>query len=280
LGPGPWKVLTRRKRGLRWRENNFGYRLTPNAHPRHIYDDILVGIFPERLLNNGLPSGLAMWFDNLELKRAERVVHIGCGTGYYSAILAQVVGPGGHVTAVEIDDELAPRAKANLAHLAHVEVVQGDGSAFDFSNADAVFINAGATHVPVRWIDSLPVGARLIFPLISTNATMPMWFSRSGGQIRTRAVKWHARMAGVMLRVWRREHGYEVTPVSTVGIFPCIGAIDREADAAIARALAAGGFESIKSLRRDNHTADESCWLHANDLCLSKLELRSTTETA
>ena len=272
-------MLTARKRGLRWRGNNFGYRLTTNAHPRHIYDDILVGILPERLLNNGLPSGLALWFDNLELKRGERVVHIGCGTGYYSAILANVVGQAGHVTAVEIDDELAPRAKANLAHLAHVEVVHGDGSAFDFSGADAIFVNAGATHVPARWIDSLRFGSRLIFPLISTDVTMPMWFSRFGGQIRTRAIKWHGRMAGLMLRVRRQEHGYEVTPVSTVGIFPCIGAIDRETDAAVARALAAGGFESVRSLRRDSHTPDENCWLHAKDLCLSRLELRSTTDT-
>ena len=274
LGPGPWKVLTSRKRGLRWRENNFGYRLTPDAHPRHLYDDILVGIFPERLLNNGKPSGLALWFDNLELGRGERVVHIGCGTGYYSAILADVVGPGGHVTAVEIDDELAPRAKDNLAHLAHVEVVHGDGSVFDFSKADAVFVNAGATHVPVRWIDSLRVGARLMFPLISThNVLMPMLFSSSSGQIRSRAISWRSRLAGVMLRVWRREHGYEVTPVSTVGIFPCVGAIDREADATVAGALTAGGFTSVRSLRRDSHASDENCWLHRKDSCLSRLQL-------
>ncbi len=175
LGPGPWKVPTSRKRGLRSRANNFGYRLTPDAHPRYVYDDILVGIFPERLLNNGLPSGLAGWFDNLQLKRGERVVHVGYGTGYYSAILAHVVGPDGHVTAIEIDDELAPRAKTNLADLAHVEVVHGDGAIFDFRDAGAVFVNVGVTHMPTQWIDSLRVGARLMFPLISTHqVSMPM----------------------------------------------------------------------------------------------------------
>lgn len=275
LGPGPWKVLTSRKRGLRWRGNTFGYRLTPNTHPRYIYDDILVGIFPERLLNNGLPSALALWFDNLELKRGERVVHIGCGTGYYSAILAHVVGPVGHVTAVEIDDELALRAKANLSPLSDVEIVHGDGSAFDFSEADAVFVNAGATHVPLRWIDSLRAGARLMFPLITTHeVSMPTVFSRVDGQIRTRAITWRTRLAGVMLRVWRGESGYAVAPVSAVGIFPCIGLIEREADSAVARALTAGGYESIRSLRRDDHDPDQSCWLHNKDLCLSRLELR------
>jgi len=155
LGLGPWKVLTQR-----------GYRQTPDANPRHLYDDVLVGIFPERLLNNGLPSALAGWFDHLDLKQGESIVHIGCGTRYYSAILAHAVGLNGHVTAVEIDDELAPRAKANLSHLPQVEVVHGDGSAFDFKVADAVFVNAGATHVPTHWIEMLRPGARLVFPLI------------------------------------------------------------------------------------------------------------------
>lgn len=273
LGPGPWKVLRSSKRRFLWRSNNTPYRVTPNSHPRHIYDDILVGILPERFLNNGLPSALARWFDNLELKRGERVIHIGCGTGYYTAILANVVGPTGHVTAVEIDDDLAPRAKANLSRLANVEVVHGDGSAFDFSDADAVFVNAGATHVPARWIDSLPVEARLMFPLITTHQVSLPDFSLVDGQIRSRPIVWNASLTGVMLRVWRRERGYEVMPISRVGMFPCIGAIDREANDAVAQALTAGGDKSIRSLRRDNHIADENCWLHGKDFCLSRLEL-------
>ncbi len=77
-----------------------------------------------------------------------------------------------------------------------------------------------------------------------------------------------------MLRVSRSERGYEVTPISTVGIFPCVGAIDREADDTVARALAAGEFESIKSVRRDDHARDESCWLHGEKSYLSKLKLK------
>src|SRR6266403_6136078 len=106
LGPPPWKLLTLK-----------GYRVPRKSHPRDLYNDVLVGILPHRFLNNGQPSGLAMWFDAMDLKRNEHAVHIGSGVGYYSAILAHVVGPGGHLKAIEIDDELAPRAKKNLAHL-------------------------------------------------------------------------------------------------------------------------------------------------------------------
>src|ERR1039457_3116129 len=79
LGPPPWKLLTPK-----------GYRSPRKSHPRHLYDDVLVGILPERGLNNGQPSGLAMWFDALNLKRNERVVHTECGTGNSPAILANL----------------------------------------------------------------------------------------------------------------------------------------------------------------------------------------------
>ncbi len=79
-------------------------------------------------------------------------------------------------------------------------------------------------------------------------------------------------MAGVMLRVSRSERGYEVTPISTVGIFPCVGAIDREADDTVARALAAGEFESIKSVRRDDHAPGRKLLVARRKVILIKAE--------
>ncbi len=50
VGPGPW-ALFRAK----------GYGLTEDADPRHLYDDVLVALVPEKHINNGQPSGHAMW---------------------------------------------------------------------------------------------------------------------------------------------------------------------------------------------------------------------------
>ena len=83
------------------------------------------------------PRPWALWIDALDLRDGERVVHIGCGLGYYSAILAEVVGADGHVTALEIDPALAARARRNLAHLPHVEVRETDGASCDLDPADA-----------------------------------------------------------------------------------------------------------------------------------------------
>jgi len=256
LGPPPWKLLTPKV-----------YRSPRKSHPRHLYQDVLVGILPERLLNNGQPSGLAMWFDALNLKRNERVVHIGCGTGYYTAILANVVGLAGHVRAFEIDAELAPRAASNLAHLRQVEVIHGDGSVLDPGPADAIFVNAGANYPVPIWLDAIPVKGRLMFPLISTPV------------IRHPAVvPWRARqyppfysfgLGGMMILVTRETSHFSVRVVSGVGIFPCIGAIEREADKRAAASLQRTDYDSITSLRRDSHAQDDSCWLHGEGFCFS-----------
>jgi protein-L-isoaspartate(D-aspartate) O-methyltransferase len=54
----------------------------------------------------------------------EHVVHVGAGVGYYTAILAELVGAAGTVTAIEFDAELAARATANFARMPHVQAVR------------------------------------------------------------------------------------------------------------------------------------------------------------
>jgi len=102
LGPGPWKIFD---------IPSFRYIQTEDDNPEHIYHDVLVAIDEARYLNNGQPSGLAKWINSLDLKQNEKVLHIGCGLGYYTAIMAEMVGIEGEVTGLEIDGFLAARAK-------------------------------------------------------------------------------------------------------------------------------------------------------------------------
>ena len=95
LGPGPWRVLSPMAMPEYW--------TTEDADPRHLYHDVLIAIDKERRLNNGQPSLWARMYDQLELSRGDHVVHVGAGTGYYSAILAEIVGRAGRVTAIEIE---------------------------------------------------------------------------------------------------------------------------------------------------------------------------------
>ena len=118
LGPGPWHIV-------RW---GGGYRATPDADPIYLYTDDVIGILPKRNLTNGQPSLHAALIAAAAPQPGEHVLHIGVGVGYYTAILAELVGATGRVTAIEYDAELVARATANLAQTPHVRVVHGDGT--------------------------------------------------------------------------------------------------------------------------------------------------------
>src|SRR3982074_576126 len=136
LGSGPWPML-------RWLGE---YVTTPDADPVYLYTDDLVGILPERRLNNGQPSLHAHLIHQASPAAGAHVVHIGTGTGYYTAILAHLAGPSGRVTGIEYEPELAARAKANFAGYPNVDIVEGDGALVPFDEADVIYVNAGSTR--------------------------------------------------------------------------------------------------------------------------------------
>jgi protein-L-isoaspartate(D-aspartate) O-methyltransferase len=236
VGPGPWKVF-----------RFSGYAETPSADPAYLYSDNLVGLVPQRLLNNGQPSGHAMWTAAVEPRPGEHLVHIGAGTGYYSAIFAQLVGAGGRVTAIEFDADLAAKAKANLASRPQAEAVQGDGASFPFEAADVIYVNAGATRPMDHWLDRLKDGGRMLLPL-TTNASFTL--SPRGLQ-------------GAMFRIERRGADFLASVVSPTAIIPGASMRDEASEAALAAAFAKGGVENVARLYRTDQLPDERCWVRA-----------------
>jgi hypothetical protein len=95
---------------------------------------------------------------------ASWAMQIGAGAGYYTAILAELVGPKGRVVAYEIEQDIAQRAAANLARYPQVEVRARSGVE-DLPSADAIYVNAAASHPLRAWLDALKPGGRLLFPL-------------------------------------------------------------------------------------------------------------------
>jgi len=87
----------------------------------------------------------------------------------YSAIMAEVIGPDGHLIAVEVDSELAALARSNLRDVSQVRVLEADGGGIEPIPSDAILVNAGATHPCATWSDSLRPGGRLILPLTVSN---------------------------------------------------------------------------------------------------------------
>jgi protein-L-isoaspartate(D-aspartate) O-methyltransferase len=153
LGPPPWLI----SRGV-------GYQAIPDD-PALLYQDVLVALKADKSLNNGSPSLHALWLHAARVKAGERVVHIGAGGGYYTAILSRLVGSRGRVTAVEFDPDLAAAARRHLAGYDNVSVVQGDGALWPREPADLVYVNFAVDRPAPPWLERLNAGGRLVFPL-------------------------------------------------------------------------------------------------------------------
>lgn len=187
LARGPWRIK---------REMARDYRLTPDADPIHLYDDVLVAIDARRRLDTGLPSLWAHFIDVLDVGRGQRVVQIGCGLGYFSAVLSDMVGPKGKVIAIECDDRLAGRAAANLRGYGNVEVVNGDGVHDLGGPADVIIVHAGFSHPHPRWLDALRPKGRLLVPLTQRDRE------------------------GTVIRIIRKGKKFEAGAVRQIRIFP------------------------------------------------------------
>ena len=251
LGPGPWLILNPLHLVDDSNEDSY-YRETADADPKHLYHNVLVAIDAKRCLNNGQPSFLATLIDSLELIRGDSVAHIGCGTGYYTAIIAEVVGAAGRVTAFEVDTGLAAQARTNLSHLSHVQVLEGDGGSVAPNEYDGMLVNAGATHPRHAWLDALRVGGRLILPLTVANES-------------------DTPHSGHILKIKRQENGFAARFISPTSIFPCSGARDPDLNDKLRAAFNRDDWQCVQSLRRYAHVCADTCWLHDEQFCLSTL---------
>ena len=245
VGPGPWM--------MRWMT---AYVPTPDADPIYLYTDGLVALVPERSLNNGQPSLHARLMQEASPAPGEHVVHVGTGTGYYTAIFSHLVGPSGRVTGIEYDPDLAARARANLAPYANVAVIEGDGTHVPFDAADVIYVNAGCTQPATRWLDGLADAGRLI---------MPMTSDQGFGSIAPERLA----SAGAVFRIERRAADYLAQWISPVAIFPCAGGRDEVSERALAEAFTRGGWQKVTRLYRDQDVPDERCWLRGPGWCLA-----------
>jgi protein-L-isoaspartate(D-aspartate) O-methyltransferase len=251
LGDPPWQIGSPETRSLSV-SGMTSFKYAPTTDPRDLCHNILVGLDPAKDINNGQPSALARWIDALDLKPGDRAYHLGCGVGYYTAIMAEVVGPTGSVVGIDANVDLAARAKQNLAAYPNVAVHAADGASFDPAECDAMLVNAGVTHPQPLWLDRLREHGRLVLPI--TMAATP-----TVGQ-------------GIMIKINRDVASFSVQNVTMLGIFSGIGLRDPLLEPLMQAALTTGRLLKLKSVRRDTHEAADSCVLHGREVCLSTLD--------
>src|SRR5687767_13072188 len=117
----------------------------------------------------------------LELRGGERVLDVGGGAGYSTAVVAELVRPGGLVRSYELVEALAEQAAANLVRLGYTEadVRSGDGAAATGEEWDAIAVHAAAPGVPAPLIGSLKPGGRLVLPIARRRADVLTVYRRT-----------------------------------------------------------------------------------------------------
>jgi protein-L-isoaspartate(D-aspartate) O-methyltransferase len=237
LPPGPWVIEAL----------NGCYYSSDDADPRHVLHGVGVALDVGRQLYNANPVRFAEQMMSLEPKPGETVFHVGAGVGYYSALLAELVGPSGRVLAAEIEPVLRERARANLADRANVEVM-GDALEAALPPIDILYSSAGLGALPLGWLAALRPGGRMIVPITDAHDHGLLFlFHKVAGDR-----PWQARM------------------LSFTRHYPCLGTRDDSDLAAISSALPQPPSR-VASLRLDPHEKTDTCWLHGQGWCLSTL---------
>ena len=156
----PWEVLDPQVLELLMavRREDF----VPAAHRALAFVDMEIptGSAPGQVML--APRVQARLVQDLAVKKTDKVLEIGCGTGYTTALLAKL---GAQVLALEIDAGLAQQASANLqqAGIANAQVRQADGSqgAAGDGPFDVILLSGSVAELPQALLDQLSVGGRL-----------------------------------------------------------------------------------------------------------------------
>lgn len=115
------------------------------------------------------PDIVGMMLEQLDVQPGQNVLELGAGTGFNAGLLGYLVGEKGHVTTIDVDEDIVDGARAGLAaaDIHNVEVILGDGAVGHTPNAkyDLIEATVGAHGVPHAWLDQLAPGGRLLTPL-------------------------------------------------------------------------------------------------------------------
>lgn len=239
VGPPPWKFFTAT-----------GYIETVTHDPAVLYQDVVVSLGTAAPLNNGQPTLHAHCIHALGVRKGDRILHIGAGSGYYTTILAKLVGETGSIDAYEIEPELAQRADGNLAPFPNVRVHARSGAIGPLPACDAIYINAGATEPMSIWLDALKPGGRLLFPLTPQSGTGAMLLITKPAESN----------AG--------SKAYPAHFLMQVAFVPCIGARVESTTDRLAKAFHNRNGDKVRTLHRNN-SPDETCWCAGNGWWLS-----------
>ncbi|HET9424671.1 MAG TPA: protein-L-isoaspartate(D-aspartate) O-methyltransferase [Gemmatimonadaceae bacterium] len=172
---------------LRAFEKTPRHQFVPSGIRHRAYDDSPLPIGNGQTISQPLIH--AQYLELLGLKGTERVLEVGTGTGYQTALLAHLVP---QVFSIERIAALSTQAKANLEKLGlgNVSLCVGDGTLGWREHApfDAILVSAGSPSVPQPLLDQLADGGRLLIPEGDLDTQHLIMYTRRGARTEKREV--------------------------------------------------------------------------------------------
>lgn len=132
------------------------------------------------------PQAQAVMLEQAGIRPGQRVLEIGSG-GYNAALIAELVGPTGEVTTVDIDEFVTDRARRFLPEAGypqvHVVLADAENGVPEHAPYDHILVTAGAWDIPPAWIEQLVDGGSLVVPLRMLGLTRTVGFTRHGDRL-------------------------------------------------------------------------------------------------
>jgi protein-L-isoaspartate(D-aspartate) O-methyltransferase len=236
-------------------------------------DDSIITKTNERGVNISAisaPTAIAGMLGQLEVLPGQRVLEIGSG-GYNAALLRELVGPDGSVTTIDIDQEVADRARACLDAAGYGDVrtmcVDGEFGAEEYGPFDRIILTVGAWDIPPAWVAQLAEGGRLVVPLRTRGMTRSWALEQSGRRLVSRG----HMMCGFVPMQGVGEHRGRSIPLHDDGVGLWVDemlVVDAESLGEVLSAPRAEAWSGV-TVAKGESFADQDLWLVTlPDFCL------------
>jgi protein-L-isoaspartate(D-aspartate) O-methyltransferase len=140
------------------------HRFVPEEERRYAYQNYPLSIGFGQTISQ--PYIVALMTNLLAIKQGDRVLEIGTGCGYQTAVLAEM---GAEVYSIEIVESLAQQAGKTLGELGYERVHAKSGDGYhgwsEHAPFDGIIVTAGAPNVPLPLVDQLKPGGRMVIPI-------------------------------------------------------------------------------------------------------------------
>ena len=137
----------------------------PKPLKEYAYDDRPLPILKQQTISQ--PTTIMIMTQALDLKKGQKVLEVGTGSGYQAALISELIGKNGKLYTLEIIKELVKFSKENLKNLKNVKVIKGDGSIGYKKEApyDKIIVTAATPKIPKQLIKQLKINGILVVPV-------------------------------------------------------------------------------------------------------------------